>query len=112
MPHPSFDLRLILLEEKHRLLADGATYRVGADGLITAQPICGVIARAPTRGLLLLLVGVFVFKASLFVMAGEGVYEARRAELASGSIVEQAAAWIMQSDPITQALAAVMSGLF
>jgi hypothetical protein len=111
MPQTTFDRRVTQLETKHRLLSDGVSYRIGPDGLITAHPSRRFMPRFPSRGLFLLLLTAFAFKAALFVASGEAAYEARLAELAQGRAVERTMAWVMQPDPLTQALAAAVAVL-
>ncbi|HVG49455.1 MAG TPA: hypothetical protein VM899_15130 [Rubellimicrobium sp.] len=104
MPQTTFDQRVTQLTTKHRLLAEGVSYRIGPDGLITAHPSRRFLPRFPSRGLMLLLATAFAFKAALLVASGDAAYTARLAELAQGRGVEQAMAWVMQPDPVTQAI--------
>ena len=53
----------------------------------------------------------FVFKVLLFVALGEGTYMGRLSLLQQGGVVERAAAWVMQPDPATRALAALLEQL-
>ena len=105
MTQTTFDRRVTQVQAKHRRLSDGVSYRIGPDGLITAYPSRRFLPRFPSRGLLLLLATVFVFKSALLLVSGEAVYGARLTELAQGRTVEQAMAWVMQPDPVTRALA-------
>src|SRR5215207_4101228 len=105
MPQTTFDRRVTRLETKHRLLSAGVTYRIGSDGLITAHPNRRFLPRFPSRGLVLLVVTAFAFKAALLVASGEAAYNTRLAELAQGQSVERAMAWLMQPDPVTRAVA-------
>ena len=105
MSQTTFGRRVTKLEDKHRLLSGGVTYRVGPDGLITAQPDRRYSPRFPLRGILALLAGALAFKIVLFVASGEAAYGERVAELSGGSTIERAMAWVMQPDPITRAVA-------
>lgn len=104
MPQPTFDQRVTYLTAKHRLLANGVSFKVGPDGLITAHPSRRYLPRFPGRGLMLLLVTAFAFKSALLMVSGEAAYNARLAEMAKGRTVEQAMAWVMQPDPVTRAI--------
>lgn len=106
MSQTIFDQRVTRIDRKHRTLAGGASYRVGPDGLIVAVPQRRFLSRVPSRGLMLLVGGVFAFKAALLVASGEGTYNARLADLAQGRPVEQAMAWLMWPDPLSRGLAA------
>jgi hypothetical protein len=103
---PEFGKRLSLLDRKHQKLAEnGYVRKLGKDGLITIHPR----RRGPSfplQGLLMVFLVAFVFKAFLFATIGEAEYVNRVALLQSGSIAEQAGAWIMQADPATKGLAA------
>jgi len=52
-----------------------------------------------------LVIGFFVFKGLILAHLGESTFEARLATLSQGSVVEQSGAWIMQPDPVSQAIA-------
>jgi len=108
MPQTTFDRRVTRLENKHRQLAEGVTYRIGPDGLITAHPNRRILPRFPSRGLVLLLVTAFAFKTGLLVASGDAAYDSRLAELAQGRTVERTMAWVMQADPVTQAAASAV----
>ena len=111
MSQPSFDDRLNRVSRKHRSLTSGTVYRIGPDGLISAEPDRRVALRFPIRPLLLIAGVAFVFKVVLFIGLGEGTYMARLALLQEGRVVERAAAWVMQPDPATRALADVVKQL-
>lgn len=100
MTHVSFDERLSRIHTKHRRLSVGVTYKVGPDGLVIPVPRRRFAPRFPLRALLLLFVMGYAFKAILFVSLGEAAYGARLALLDDGSLVGQAAVWVMQPDPV------------
>lgn len=104
MTQATFDRRLGALAKKHRRMAEGVTYRLGRDGLITAQPRRR-LPRFPLRSLLLLLAAAFAFKAFLLASLGADTYLSRLDRLADGNLAEQAGAWAMAPDPVTVALA-------
>jgi len=109
MPQTTFDRRVTQLETKHRRMSAGVSYRIGPDGLITAHPDRRFLPRFPSRGLVLLLLTAFAFKAALLVASGEAAYNARLADLAKGQTVERTMAWLMQPDPVTRALASTVA---
>lgn len=100
----SFDQRLRRLMRKHRRMSGGVVHRIGKDGLITAYPRRRVAA-FPLRAVVLLIGAVFLFKAFLLINLGPATYAERVALLQSGSLFEQAGAWLMQADPATVAIA-------
>ena len=111
MTHATFDRRLKALGRKHERMTLGITYRIGRDGLITAHPRRRIAPRFPLRSLLALMLAAFAFKAALFVLLGEQTYGARLALLEQGGTAERAGAWLMQPDPATLAVAAVVDAL-
>lgn len=66
----------------------------------------------PLRALALLLGGVLVFKAAVFAQLGGAVYQERIAALGQGNMAEQAGAWVLTADPITQILGALIASIF
>ena len=82
----------------------GYVTRVGRDGLLTVTP-----RRArpsfPLKGLLLLVLGFFLFKAFTLAAVGPVTYNERLSSLTQGSVVEQVGAALLAIDPVTQALA-------
>lgn len=95
-----FDRRLKKIVRRHRRLNVGAVHKVDSTGLIVARPRI-YNPRFPLKGLLLLIIAGFAFKGFLHANLSAGVYDARVAELSSGTAVEKAGAWVMQSDPAT-----------
>ncbi|MFK7938593.1 MAG: hypothetical protein AB8B82_04390 [Roseovarius sp.] len=99
-----FDRRLKSIGKNRARLADGYVSKVGKDGLIVFRPK----RRAggfPIVGLALLILGFFAFKGLILAHLGANTFEARLAELAQGSVVEQTGAWIMQPDAVSQTIA-------
>jgi len=99
-----FESRLKMISKKRARLADGYVSKVGKDGLIVFRPKSRS-GGFPIKGLALLVIGFFVFKGLILAHLGEGTFEARLATLSQGSVVEQSGAWIMQPDPVSQAIA-------
>lgn len=100
----SFERRLKLINKKRARLADGYVSKVGKDGLIVFRPKRRE-GGFPIKGLALLVLGFFVFKGVILAHLGDGTFEARLAQLSQGSTVEQAGAFIMQPDLVSQAIA-------
>ena len=106
----SFEKRLRRIVKTHQRLANGVVHRVDENNLITAQPRI-YNPRFPLRGLILLMGTAFLFKGYILASLGTTAYSERIADLAQGSLVERAGAWIMQADQVTLAVAQVFQSL-
>ena len=99
-----FEARLKKIDRKRSRLAQGYKGTIGRDGLIVFRP-----ARRqrgiPLRAIVLLVVGFFVFKGMVLAHTGAATYGERIDALKSGTMVEQAGAFLMQSDPVTMGIA-------
>jgi hypothetical protein len=104
-----FHDRLRKIVRNHQLMANGVTHRVTKDGLIVARPRL-YKPKFPLRGLVLLVVSAFLFKGYILATLGAVDYDTRVASLSDGTVIEQAGAWVMQSDRLTIAVADVMRG--
>lgn len=98
--HVPFDKRLKKIVRRHEKMSNGVVRTINSDGLIVAKPRL-YRPRFPLKGLLAVLILGFLFKGFLFAYLGETAYGERVATLQSGSLLEQAGAWVMQSDPVT-----------
>lgn len=96
----TFDERLRRLTRKHRRMAHGVIYRIGADGLIQSHPRRRS-PRFPLQGLVILFAAAFMFKGFLYASLTPMIYDERVALLQQGTVVERAGAWVMQADPAT-----------
>ncbi|WP_317057243.1 hypothetical protein [Roseovarius rhodophyticola] len=107
----SFDERLRKIDRKKARMAGGYSARVTREGLIVFRP-----KRRRTgfsvRGLAFLVVGFFLFKGMIMAHLGTTVYDQRVDALNQGTIMEQAGAFAMQSDPITLEIAKQLHVLF
>jgi len=99
-----FDQRLRQLDRKYRAMSHGFTTRIRSDGLIVVQPERARF-RVPIKPLLVFIIAVIAFKGFLIANLGPATYDDRVAKLRSGTIVEQAGAFIMQSDPASHYIA-------
>lgn len=98
------DKRLARVVRNHeRMRRNGVVHKVGKDGLIRSRGRL-VRPRFPIKGAILAVALLMAFKALLFATLGSGAYEERVETLRSGSMVEQAGAMIMQSEPVTTTL--------
>ena len=104
---PGFHQRLNNVTRRHRAMSRGVGYRLTADGLIVAHPRRRV-PRFPVMGVVLVLAFGLVFKAALVAGLGTAAYGERMEALAGGNVVEQGVAIVMQRDPATDWLAAVL----
>lgn len=106
-----FQTRCDGLQRKHSALAKGYTAKLGDDGLITLVPrrrrsyitarlIAGTIA------------GVIAFKSLALALIGPIGYQERIDALAAGTTYETVAAWIMQPDPVSSQIAALIISTF
>lgn len=99
-----FEARLKKIDHKRTKLAQGYKGEVTRDGLIVFRPTRrqrGI----PLRAIVLLIVGFFVFKGMVMAHTGTAVYDERVTALQSGTVIEQAGAFAMQSEPISIAIA-------
>ena len=99
-----FDRRLKRIVRNHQRMSHGVVHSVNSNGLIVARPRI-YNPKFPIKGLLLTVVAMFAFKGFLFASLGAETFDARVAELAAGSTVEKAGAWVMQADMATVAIA-------
>ncbi|MFD0860175.1 hypothetical protein [Roseovarius aquimarinus] len=99
-----FNARLKKLRKSHTRMARGYNATVGRDGLIVFRPRPRRRG-LPLRGIALTIAAFFAFKVLVLLNLGEPSYQARAAELAAGTAVEQAGAWLMQIDPFTRLIA-------
>jgi hypothetical protein len=105
-----FDRRLKRIVRRHSRLNVGAVHKIDSTGLIVAHPRI-YNPRFPLKGLVLLVMAGFAFKGYLHADLSASVYDARVAQLSSGTAVEQAGAWVMQSDPATLFISDVLKKL-
>ncbi len=99
--HFEFDRRLRRLNRKNRAMTRGYTTRMRPDGLIVLQPR-STAPRIQPRTIVFFLVACLAFKGFLIAAVGPVSYEQRVANLAQGTSVEKAGAWVMQIDPASQ----------
>lgn len=110
--HTQFNQRLKTLGNKHAKMTNGYTSHVRGDGLIVVKPKRATRRGFPMLGLLALVAGFFVFKAIMFASLGDITYNERVAKLGNSTMVEQAGAWVMQADPVTQFIAGFADPFF
>ena len=99
-----FDARLRSIDKKRSRLKQGYVTVVDRDGLIVTKPR----RRRPSfpwKGVALLVLGFFGFKALLMAHLGFGNYADRVAKLEQGGLVEWAGSKLMQQDPLSIYLA-------
>ncbi len=105
-----FDQRVHRLNKKHAKLSRGYRATMRKDGLVVMRPQ-RVRSAVPAKVLLLSLVGFFAFKAFLLSSLGPTGYQSRVDDLNKGTQVEQAGAWVMQIDPLSQLLSVQLNKL-
>ena len=106
----TFDRRVQRLNRKHDAMARGYTTMLRKDGLIVVQPQ-RARARFPFKFLFIIVAALIVFKGLVLASVGAESYDARVAALATGTTVEKAGAWVMQSEPATRFVAEQVSAI-
>ncbi|MFK7753486.1 MAG: hypothetical protein AB8B51_13145 [Sedimentitalea sp.] len=102
--HDDFQVRLNGLMRKHRAMSRGYSARLRHDGLIItkpkrkASPISG-------RSVFLFLLAFIMFKGFVIASTGPITYSERVAQLQAGTVVEQAGAFVMQIEPVSEFVA-------
>lgn len=102
--YDAFDSRLKKIDRSRTRLSRGYAAKVTTDGLIVFRPK-RQRARVSLRGLVFLALGFVLFKAMILAHLGSGLYEQRLEALRGGSVIEQGGAFVMQVDPVSQAVA-------
>ena len=105
-----FDRRMRRISRRHSKLSHGYVTAVNSDGLVVAKPQRRSL-RGTLRGLAVVVLVMLVFKGFLHAQLGAAAYQERVDALHAGSIFEQAGAWIMTADPLTQYLSVKISSL-
>lgn len=106
-----FGQRVTRLSKKHQKLNRGYRASMRSDGLVVMRPQ-RVRSAISVRVLMLALLGFFVFKAFLLFHLGETTYQNRVDTLNTGTPVEQAGAWVMQIDPVSELLSVQLSRIW
>lgn len=95
-----FERRMRRINRRHSKLSQGYVTAVTGDGLVVAKPHRRG-NRGMIRGLIVICVIVVLFKGILHAQLGPQAYQDRVDALASGTMIEQAGAWVMTADPVT-----------
>lgn len=104
-----FQKRLRRIVRDHQRMSNGVSHVMRADGLIVAKPRV-YNPKFPLRGLVMLLGTALLFKGYILASLGATLYSERVTQLAEGSMIEKAGAWIMQPDVATSAVAQILNG--
>lgn len=96
---------------RNKLVRRGYTSRVDKNGIIIAKPKARRF-HFPFKGLVLLVLGFFGFKALMLSSAGPDTYNDRLATLQNGNAIEAMGAKALSVDPVTQFFADKMGPLF
>lgn len=99
-----FGKRVRRINKRHRKMARGFVPSVNHDGLIVAR-VRRSGPRFPWKGIALCFIAFFAFKGFLLVQLGQSTYNDRVGKLESGTMVEQAGAYVMSADPVTRWIA-------
>lgn len=102
----SFASRLDFLGRKHARMTHGYVTKIGKDGLMVAVPKAAhKKSLIPLKFMLLVVIGLFCFKAFMLSAIGPVTYNARLATLENGTMIEQIGAKAMVIDPVTAFMA-------
>ncbi|WP_322866441.1 hypothetical protein U5922_009695 [Aquicoccus sp. G2-2] len=101
----SFDRRVTVLKKAHRKGRKAYVPIAGPDGVVYVRKPQSKFANVPFRGLLLLALGLVLFKGLAIAQFGALGYDKRLGSLREGTIIEQAGAWVMQPDRVSLYLA-------
>lgn len=107
----SYAKRVRKINKKHRKMGNGVIHLVNRDGLIIARPRRSRM-RLPLGGIVLGILAFFAFKTFLLIYLGQATYNDRVNMLQNGSFIEQAGAYVMSVDTVTQSLATYVTGEF
>ncbi len=99
-----FDHRVGNISKAHARAAKGISYRISQSGLIEARPRV-FRPKLPIKGIATIAVSLLAFKAFLLAYLGPRVYQQRVDLLNEGTLVEQAGAWALQPDRVTEFVA-------
>lgn len=88
-------------------MANGYSATLTGDGLIVVQPRRFQF-KLPVRGFVLLMAIFMLFKGFMLASLGDANYGERLTLLNSGTVYEQAGAFVMGIDPVSQTLADVI----
>ena len=98
--YEEFERRMRRINRRHTRLSQGYRTEITGDNLVIAKPRAKRRTGA-LRGLALIFVTMFFFKAFLHAQLGPAAYADRVERLGNGTIVEQIGAWAMTADPVT-----------
>lgn len=99
-----FASRVNRLTRRHNAMVKGYTASIRGDGLIVVRPR-RIQFKLPVRGFVLLMVVFMFFKGYMVASLGQAEYYERLSVLRLGTIFEQAGAFVMGIDPVSQAVA-------
>lgn len=97
-----------VVRKHNKMRTNGVVHRVGRDGLIRSRPRL-IRPHLPLRGVAIIMILFFAFKAVLFAQLGSGNYQSRIDALQAGNAVERAGAFLMQREPVTEMLGGYLS---
>ena len=102
--YQGFDARLKKIDRNRARLANGYSAKVTREGLIVFRPKRRAQGFS-VRGLAFLVLGAFLFKAMILAHLGATTYDLRVEALKSGTVVEQAGAFVMQREQVSNVIA-------
>ena len=103
----SFESRQRAVRRKHTRMAQGYVTKLGEDGVFlqVADKKSGIYC---LRILVMFLVGFLLFKGFVLYWLGAEIYQGHVDVLSAGTTVEKVGAFVMQIDPISAQIAALL----
>lgn len=99
-----FSNRVSRISQRHGAMSNGYSATLTGDGLIIVRPRRFQF-KLPVRGFVLLMAVFMLFKGFMLASLGDASYNERLTLLNSGTVYEQAGAFVMGIDPVSQTLA-------
>jgi hypothetical protein len=106
---PSFDQRARKIRRNNRRVAGAAELHMGPDGLLTLKRSRRSVGTTLLKGAVFFAAVLFAAKTTMLVAVGPAAYGQALSALDGGNPFEQAGAFVMQADALTQFLAAKLS---
>lgn len=97
-----------IVRTNNRMATAGVVHKMKPDGLVVAKPRL-YAPRFPWRGLILLILAVFMFKGYVHYALGDADFNQRIAALSEGTVFEQVGGLAMHADPMTLTISELLN---